>query len=185
MGYGDMAGGGGGAPTETGTPGSGVTVVEQGSGPFNRTVISLDALSVGWTQSDDGAIASKLLYQFPPGPITILGCVMALGSFTFQSNVSDFNAKVSVGQDPQGTLDFSDSPEFNILGNADTVVAFVENTAAGSNNYGTAGSRLLGEDSAKEVRLNLASTDTNAVGKTMGISGGAVTILWARGYTPA
>lgn len=55
--------------------GTGVTVVEYGNTILHKTVLTLAALSVASSeQTTSGAFGTQKVYDFPAGPIQILGC---------------------------------------------------------------------------------------------------------------
>lgn len=75
--------------------GTGVTVVENGNGAVHKTVLTLTAVSIATVDATTaGAHGALKVYDFPAGPIQILGCSFNLTTLAGAGGIGDTGALV-------------------------------------------------------------------------------------------
>jgi hypothetical protein len=160
--------------------GTGVTVVENGNGAVHKTVLTLAATSI--TMTDAGAAGSHgslKVYDFPAGPIQVLGCSYNLTTLAGAGGISDTAALVgSLGSATVAT----DNATLVGTGEADLIASTTGTLTGGAGALAKHGSLVAtaydGTATAIDAYLNLAVPDAgSSANDTIAVSG-TITIHW-------
>jgi hypothetical protein len=159
--------------------GAAVSVVEQGTGQVHKTVLTLTALSV--TMTDAGAAGSHgshKVYDFPAGPIQVLGCSYNLAITAGAGGIADGAAVVGA----LGTVTTATDNAALTTTEADLIASTAGTLTAGVGALAKHGSIVTtafdGTATAKDAYLNLAVPDADSSANDTIAVTGTITICW-------
>lgn len=161
--------------------GSGVTVVEYGTGAVHKTVFTLAAASVTVTDTGGaaGAQGNLKIYDFPEGVLVRGGCVASAATLAGTGGITDTAAAVlSLGSAAAGAGDAT------LTGTeADFIASFAGTLAAGAGTFAKYGepsvTSLDGHTTPIDLYLNVAVPDAGvSASDTMAVTG-TITCIWS------
>lgn len=160
--------------------GTGVTATEYGNGAIHKTVLTLAALSIAMTDhTTAGAQGSQKVYDFPEGPIQLLGASYNLTTARVGTAISTTAALVgALGSVAVGVGDATlTSTE------ADMIASTTGTLTAGAGTLAKHGSLVAtafdGHTTPVDAILNLAIPDAGSSGDDAVLVSGTITLLWA------
>lgn len=159
--------------------GSAITAVENGNGAVHKTVLTLASLSVTMTDATtNGCHGSHKLYDFPAGPIQILGTSMNLTTLAGSGGIADGAALVgSIGSATVGTNNATLTTT-----EADLIASKAGTLTAGAGTLASHGSLVAtafdGTATAVDAFLNLAVPDADSSASDTVAVSGTVTLHW-------
>jgi hypothetical protein len=159
--------------------GSAITAVENGNGAVHKTVLTLTALSVTMTDATtSGCHGAHKLYDFPAGPIQILGSSMNLTTLAGSGGIANGAALVgSIGSATVGTNNATlTTTEADLIASkAGTLTAGAGTLASHGGHVATA---FDGTATAVDAFLNLAVPDADSSASDTVTVSGTVTLHW-------
>jgi hypothetical protein len=159
--------------------GSAITAVENGNGAVHKTVLTLDSLSVTMTDATtSGCHGAHKLYDFPAGPIQILGSSMNLTTLAGSGGIANGAALVgSIGSATVGTNNATLTTT-----EADLIASKAGTLTAGAGTLASHGSLVAtafdGTATAVDAFLNLAVPDADSSASDTVTVNGTVTLHW-------
>lgn len=159
--------------------GTGVVAAEYGDGVVHRTVLTITDLSIAMTDATTaGAHGSQKLYDFPAGPIAILGCAYDLTTLAGAGGLADGAALVgSLGSVTAGV----DNATLTTT-EADLIASTTGTLTAGAGTLKKHGSIIAtpldGTTTPVDAYLNLAVADADSSADDTVTVNGTVTMTW-------
>lgn len=159
--------------------GSAVSAVENGNGAVHKTVLTLTNLSVTMTDATtNGCHGSHKVYDFPEGPIQILGCSYNLTTARVGTAISATAALV--GALGTATNDAANATLSST--EADLIASTTGTLTAGAGTLKKHGSVVTtafdGTGTAKDAYLNISVPDADSTGNDAITVNGTITITW-------
>lgn len=151
------------APAVGTVAGTGVTVVESGSGILNKTVLTFTDVDVALTDNAGTVAYGGLkVYDFPAGAILILGAVADLDLTKSSAGVNaDWDGDFGVGTVTAGNNNALATTEQNIIPTTATPQAVAGVTTANGQSTATENAVIDGTSTAVDAYLNILVDDAD------------------------
>ena len=158
--------------------GTGVTAVEYGDAIIHKTVLTVTALSVTSTDATtSGAFGTQKVYDFPAGPIQILGCKYDLALTKSGAGIDDA-AEVVVGLGTAAATAGATlaSTEQDLIGS--TVATLSAGAGAARKHGSLVATAYDGHTTPIDAILNFAMPDAGTSANAAILFTGTITIHW-------
>jgi len=158
--------------------GTGVVATEYGNGVVHKTVLTVTALSVTSTDATtSGAFGTQKVYDFPAGPIQILGCSYNLALTKSGAGIDDA-AEVVVGLGTAAATAGATlaSTEQDLIGS--TVATLTAGAGAAAKHGSIVTTAYDGHTTPIDAILNFAMPDAGTSANAAILFTGTITISW-------
>lgn len=158
--------------------GSGVVAAEYGNGVLHKTVLTLTSLSVSSSdQTTNGAFGTQKVYDFPAGPIQILGSSYDLTLTKSGAGIDDA-AEVVVGLGSAAATAGAtlSSTEADLI--ASTVATLTAGVGAAAKHGSLVATAYDGHSTPIDAILNFAMPDAGSSANAAILFTGTITIHW-------
>jgi hypothetical protein len=159
--------------------GSAVTAVENGNGAVHKTTLTLTGLSITMTDATtNGCHGAHKVYDFPEGPIQVLGCSYNLTTLAGSGGIADGAALV--GSLGTATNDAANATLSST--EADLIASTTGTLSSGAGTLKKHGSVVTtafdGTGTAKDVFLNVSVPDADSSASDTLTVNGTITLHW-------